>query len=236
MGASNLQIARAYMGAADPHMPLRTWQEVIEAVIDSKKGPNKTRWENAEKDKALSSLWKLRVVETRAHQLLRMITSGTVSTNVFLRRLHNFAQDMSWLPWPILPKRLWPKVVYQEKRAITKQEHQKIIAREKNPERRDFYELAWLLGASQTDLASLHFEDIDWKERTIFYRRKKNGKNALQHFGDETAAVLNRRAKAGPLFPYLITVREADRATEFKQRCDGLKIRRVYPELCSQSS
>ena len=29
MGASNLQIARVYMGAADPHMPLRTWQEVV---------------------------------------------------------------------------------------------------------------------------------------------------------------------------------------------------------------
>jgi hypothetical protein len=123
MGASNLQIARVYMGAADPHMPLRTWQEVIQTVIDSKKGPNQTRWKNAEKDKALTSLWKLRVVETRAHQLLRMLQNGTVSTNVFLRRLHNFAQDMTWLPWPILPKRLWPKVVYQEKRAITNPEH-----------------------------------------------------------------------------------------------------------------
>jgi len=28
----------------------------------------------------------------------------------------------------------------------------------------------------------------------------------------------------GPLFPYLITVRASDRATEFKQRCRGLKI------------
>lgn len=28
----------------------------------------------------------------------------------------------------------------------------------------------------------------------------------------------------GPLFPYLCTVRAGDRATEFKQRCDGLGI------------
>ncbi len=248
-----MQIARAYMGAADPDMPLRTWQVVIKTVIDSKKGPNQTRWKNAEKDKAMAPLWKLRVVETRAHQLLRMLQNGTVSTNVFLRRLHNFAQDMSWLPWPILPKKLWPKVVYQEKRAITKEEHLRIVAREKNPERRDFYELAWCLGASQTDLAFLHAEDIDWKERTVFYRRKKNGRNALQHFGGETAAVLNRRPKVGPLFPYLITVREADRASEFKQRCTGLGIAGVtlhsyrygwaeraaecgYPERHSQSA
>lgn len=33
-----------------------------------------------------------------------------------------------------------------------------------------------------------------------------------------------RRPRKGPLFPYLITVRESDRATEFKQRCEGLKI------------
>ncbi len=172
----------------------------------------------------MSRLWKLVVVETRAHQVMRILQNGTVSTNVFLRRLHNFARDMSWLPWPVLPKKLWPKVVYQEKRAVTKEEHQKIIAREKNPERRDYYELEWRLGASQTDLAFLHGEDIDWKDRTVFYRRRKTARTRLQHFGDETAAILNRRPKTGPIFPYLITVRESDRATEFKQRCDGLAI------------
>ena len=35
---------------------------------------------------------------------------GTVSTNVFLRKLHNFCLDMSWLPWPVIPKRQWPAV------------------------------------------------------------------------------------------------------------------------------
>ena len=34
--------------------------------------------------------------------------------------------------------------------------------------------------------------------------------------------IIGRRPRTGPLFPYLIQVREADRATEFKQRCDGL--------------
>jgi len=31
---------------------------------------------------------------------------GTVSTNVYLRRLHNFCVDMNWLPWPLVPKLL----------------------------------------------------------------------------------------------------------------------------------
>jgi len=40
----------------------------------------------------------------------------------------------------------------------------------------------------------------------------------------EIEAVLKRRPAVGQLFPYLCTVRAGDRATEFKQRCDGLGI------------
>jgi len=50
---------------------------------------------------------------------------------------------------------------------------------------------------------------------------------ALIRFGDEVAVLLKRRAATWPLFPYLRTVRPCDRATEFKQRCDGLKIKGV---------
>jgi integrase len=49
----------------------------------------------------------------------------------------------------------------------------------------------------------------------------------MPRFGEEAAAVLRRRPNLGPLFPYLITVREADRATEFKQRCNGLGIKGI---------
>lgn len=227
MAGLNLQISRAYMTATDPHMPKRTWQEVVDFIIGNKSGPSQRRWINVSKDRALAPLWKRRVVETRADELLVMLKNGSVSTNVYLRRLHNFAIDMNWLAWPILPKKQWPKIVFGEQRGITETEHLRIIAREKNPERRDYYELLWHIGGSQTDVASLHAEDINWKDRTIFYRRKKNGANAMPRFGDQTAAILNRRPKSGPLFPYLITVREKDRATEFKQRCNGLGIKGV---------
>jgi integrase len=227
LAGSNLHVARAYMIASDPHMPERDWQEVVDFIIDQKAGPNKHRWKSFSKDKALKQLWKMRVVETRADQLLTFLKKGTVSTNVYLRRLHNFAFDMNWLPWPILAKRLWPKVKYADKRGITPEEHEKIIARETNPERRDYYEVLWHTGGSQTDVAHLHAEDIDWSDRTIFYRRKKSGSDAMPRFGDKLAAVLARLPKSGPLFLYLITVRELDRATEFKQRCDGLGIKGI---------
>jgi len=45
--------------------------------------------------------------------------------------------------------------------------------------------------------------------------------------GAKAWEIVERRPRTGPLFPYLITVRESDRATEFRQRCDGLGIKGV---------
>ena len=42
--------------------------------------------------------------------------------------------------------------------------------------------------------------------------------------------ILRSLPQTGPLFPYLRRVREADRATEFKQRCQGLGITGVTPD------
>lgn len=73
-------------------------------------------------------------------------------------------------------------------------------------------------------------EDINWDERTICFTRKKlksrgtNLKPTLFRFSAEIEALLKRRPAAESLFPYLCTVRAGDRATEFKQRCDGLVI------------
>jgi integrase len=134
---------------------------------------------------------------------------------------------MNWLPWPIIPKRLWPEVRFKERRAITIEEHQLIIGREMNPERRRFYELCWHLGGSQTDIANLKAEDIDWPNQTIAYNRQKTGSLAMIHFGPEIEAILRQMPATGPLFPYLQSVRCGDRATEFKQRCDGLGIKGV---------
>lgn len=224
---SNMLVARAYMVVTDPDMPKRTWKNVIDFIIAEKPDTARHRWISVTKDKALAPLWRLRVVETRAEQFFVMLKRGTVSTNTYLRRLHNYAFDMNWLPWPILPKKRWPKIVYGEKRGITLEEHQRIIARETNPERRDYYELLWFTGGSQSDIASLHAEDIDLKDQTIHYRRKKSGRDAMPRFGKGAAAILARRPKTGPLFPYLITCDCKDRATEFKQRCDGLGIKGI---------
>lgn len=224
----NLQLARVYLSAADPVIGARTWADVMKEIVETKHGENQRRWSVAVKDKAFDSIRTLPIVETRAEQLLQVLKVGTVSTNVYLRRIHNFSVEMNWLAWPILPKRKWPVVRHGEKRAITKDEHERILERENNPERRAFYALSWHIGASQTDIANLSAEDVDWSDRTISFERVKvkwrGGPPPIISIGKEVEAILNERPKTGPLFPYLRTVRSSDRATEFKQRCSGLKI------------
>jgi integrase len=225
--AVNLQIARAYLAASDPQIAIRNWQFVMDEVVKLKKDQTQHRWQTAIKDKAFDNIRHLPLLETRPEHFLRVLEAGKVSTNVYLRRIHNFAVDMTWLPWPVLPKKRWPAVEFKEKRGITFEEHQAIVARELNPERKAFYQLAWHLGASQSDLACLEAENVDWENHIISCARKKTVTVAIMRFDDEVAEILRDLPGSGPLFPYLRSVRAGDRATEFKQRCNGLGIQGV---------
>ena len=86
------------------------------------------RWRTAICDKALNWIRDVRLIETQAEHLLRVLEKCTVLTNVHRRKLHNFCLDMNWLPWPVIPKRQWPLVQFKEKRAITPEEHASILA------------------------------------------------------------------------------------------------------------
>jgi len=227
----NLQIAKAYLAGSDNGINTRTWQHAIEALTNTKQDANKERWLRVVKDRALVPLLPQVIIETKGEALLKALQMGTVSTNVYLRRLHNFCVDMSWLPWPLLPKRQWPAVRFKDKRAITWDEHCRVVARELNLERKAFYQLAWHLGASQSDLANLQAKDVDWQARIICFVRMKTRWRGQQppqiRFGKEVEEILSTLPQTGPLFPYLQTVRAGDRATEFKQRCVGLGIQGV---------
>lgn len=227
----NLQIAKAYLAGADSDAQARTWTHAFDALIATKHDANAHRWRTAAKDHAFDLIRHQPLIETKGDALLKVMAKGTISTNVFLRRLHNFCVDMNWIPWPLIPKRQWPAVRHKEKRAITWQEHCQIVGREGNAERKAYYQLAWHLGASQSDLAILHAEDVDWEARIISFFRMKTRWRGQQppqiRFGKQIEEILMTLPKTGPLFPYLCSVREADRATEFKQRCKGLGIEGV---------
>ena len=124
--ALNLQLAKAYLAGTDSEINRRTWLQALETLTNLKKDSNKERWERAAKDKAFIPLLPKVIIETPNELLLKVLQAGTVSTNNFLRRLHNFCVDMNWLPWPLIPKRQWPVIRFGDKRAITWNEHCRI--------------------------------------------------------------------------------------------------------------
>jgi hypothetical protein len=99
-----------------------------------------TRFESVIAEPALASSLNVPWLETRTEHFLRAIQTGAVSTNLILRRAHNFALEIRWLPWPIMTTTPWPPIRFGERRGITREEHEKFVASEKDPERRAFYE------------------------------------------------------------------------------------------------
>jgi hypothetical protein len=216
--AMNLQIAQVYLQHSDPTLATRTWQYVMDAMGPLKTGPTQSRWTSAMRDRAFDLICSRKLIETTSEHFVQVLAAGTISTNMFLRRLHNYATGMHWLPWPVLPKLHWPPVRHKDRKAITADEHQAIIDREHNPEIRAYYQLLWHLGGSQTDMAELTGEDVDWTDRTISYRRGKTNVPVIITFGAEVAALLESLPKNGPLFPRMARIQENHRAKMFIKR------------------
>jgi len=63
--------------------------------------------------------------------------------------------------------------VFKPKRAVPLAEHEAIVARETNHERRAFYQLAWQLAWRRPNLAMLTAEDVDWEQKVISFLRRK---------------------------------------------------------------
>ena len=225
----SFRVGVAYLSAANPEAEKRTWADVIStyAAAHPEGSSTRVRIERAGKDKAIAPLLKLPLLRTHAEDIFSALNRGAVSTNTYLRRFQNFAVDSGWLPKQILPKRRWPKVRHKPQRGISIEEHASIVERELNPERRAFYILCWHTGGSSSDVAGLTADDVDWTNRLITYSRKKTKQNSGIRFGPECGAILRTMPSSGALFPNLAKVRASDRATEFRQRCDGLGIKGV---------
>ncbi len=169
----------------------------------------------------------MKLVETTADDFRAVLAAGGAFTNHFLRCLHNLALGLGWLPWPIIPPKLWPAVKSKPKRAISWAEHQQIIASEKNPEHRQFYELLWEIGASQSDGANLIAANIDWRKKILSYRRQKTGEWAYLMIGSRLETLLNQLPSQGPLFPRISEMKDSWRSAEFYRRCRLLGLKGV---------
>jgi len=93
--AFSRHLARVYWKAGDPTGATRTWQHVMDEIPKQKTGDTRHRWLTAIKDKALDSIRNMVILETQAEHFLKVLEGGSVSTNIYLRRIHNFALDMN---------------------------------------------------------------------------------------------------------------------------------------------
>ncbi len=218
----NLNLARAYLAAHDPKMAKRTWQAVMDEMATHGIPTTQTRCARGFRSKAYNPIRDKALVQTTGEDLLAVIHANGNCVAHYLRRLHNLALDLGWLPWPILAKRAWPKIRSQSKRAITAEEHAAVIASEKNPERRVYYELLYETGAAQSDGANLTADDIDSRNGVLIYRRQKLGPFAEPcrlTIGKKLKVLLRSLPNSGDLFPTINCTSAADRAAEFRRRC-----------------
>jgi len=131
---------------------------------------------------------------------------------------------MGWLPTAIIPPKLWPESKGRKKRAITIQEHERIIESEKNIERRNFYQLLWEIGSAQIDAAMLTAENIDWQNHVLTYQRQKTGEWACIQIGQRLETLLKNLPSQGRLFPRISQTTSGERSSDFWRRCRVAKV------------
>jgi integrase len=203
-------------------MAKRTWQAVMHEMATHGIPTTQERCARGFRTKAYNPIRDKSLVQTTGANLLEIIHANGNCVAHYLRRLHNLAVDLGWLPWPVLAKRAWPKIRSRNKRAITAEEHGAVIASEKNPERRAYYELLYETGAAQTDAANLTTEDIDWQSGVLVYHRKKLGpfsEPCRLTIGKKLRALLNTLPTSGDLLPNIKITSANHRAAEFSRRC-----------------
>jgi integrase len=219
-----LALGRAYLSALEPKVATRTWQLVMEEFCQKGKESSRVRRQRAVKSPAFNSLRKKLLIETTQDDLRVVLADKKTSTHHFLRCLHNLAVGLGWLPWPIMPAKLWPVMHPKKKRGVTASEHQRIIQAEGDAEKRMLYGLLWEIGAAQSDAAMLVSEDIDWGRRVLSYRRQKTDEWAHLVVGERLEQLLRKLPAQGPLFPHQRTLTASARSAEFRRRCRTLKI------------
>jgi integrase len=218
----NLNLARAYLAAHDPKMAQRIWQALMNEMVTHGIPSTQARCAQGFRSKAYDPIRNKSLVQTTGEDLLAIIHANGNCVAHYLRRLHNLALDLGWLPWPILAKRAWPKIHSKGRRAITVEEHAAVIASEKNPERRVYYELLYETGAAQTDAANLTAENLDWKNGLLVYRRKKVGpfsEPCRLTIGKKLRCLLDVLPSSGDLFPNIRRTPANHRSAEFRRRC-----------------
>lgn len=224
--ALSYELAKAYLTSSDPLAKTRTWSDVMEEY--ARKGAPQTQ-DRKRRVFAMREFDFIRgklLISTVAEDFFAVLRSEKVSVNVYLVQLQNLAVDVGWLPRPVIPRRSFPVPKKKRKiRAITREEHGRVIAAEKDVERRLFYSLLWEIGASQSDAAKLRAENFDLTKGLLMFERSKTEQLCRMQISDAMRAILAQLPKEGLLFPGIQNGGHNFRASEFRRRLRLLGIK-----------
>ena len=221
----NLDLARVYLRAHDAQITERTWAEVMTAYSERGRDSSRDRCRRAFAGRDFDPIRALPLIGTKAEDLLKVLASGKPSVNHYLRRLVHHAEDLNWLPWTIMARAAWPKPEKNSKRGVTAVEHARILEAEGNVERHHYYEMLWLTGGSQSDIAHLKRENVHGE--VLVYRRSKLRQDAppcCLRIGPRLHGLLAKLPEVGRLFPKIAGEKSKDRAAEFSRRCRLLNL------------
>jgi integrase len=227
----NRTMAKAYLSAKSPDLLTRTWADVMEHYSVSGVESTRERKAVAFRSRPFALLRGATLMDTEAGHLLAVLEHQRAgnSTNHYLRRLHNYALHLGWLLTPVMADAAWPEIRRRKFTAITEDEHHRIVEREPVLERKLYYEMLWETGGSQSDIASLNWEQISLQTETIRFRRRKlagkgTGGESLLRIGPCLQMLLAQLPQQGELFPKMNREDSKNRSSGFGRRCKMLGI------------
>lgn len=233
----NLTMAKAYLAGKSKDMLTRTWQDVMRNMEEAYTGSTLVRWQKQMRCEPFAILRRLPLLDTESSHFLTALQhprAGT-STHKWLRIVHNRALDLGWLLTPVMARRVWPKLRTKRTKAVTEEQHLRMIAAIKDAEFRHYLEMLWLMGGAQTDTARLHRDNIDLIERRMTYDRQKlasSGKGRVViAIGEALMNLLSKLPREGYLFPNLAEQTDDVRASRFRKLADRLG----YPDISLHS-
>jgi hypothetical protein len=224
----NLAMAKVYLSCKSDEMLARTWDDVMKEMEQAYTGPTLVRWQTQIRSAPFQGLRKLPLLHTESSHFLAVLRHPRAgsSTQKWLHILHNRALDLGWILAPVMARRIWPKLRTKKAKAITAEQHARLVATGKDDEFRRYLQMLWEIGGAQTDTARLHRDNVDLFNRRITYNRQKlesigQGSVAIV-IGDDLMKLLNELPQEGYLFPTLAQQNDKVRASRFRKVADRL--------------
>ena len=205
-----------------------TWDNLIQIFCANGKQTTKDRKLNEFKQKRWHDFKRMPVADTTGSDFLELIQKGGQMTQVYLAALQTLALDIGAIGHHILPKKHWPKIHKEQKRAITEAEHRMLVSNLRTWRWKLFLQILWETGAAQADAASFRIEKLEGN--VIEYHRQKTGQRAALRVSEELLTSLHSAAcgrSTGYFLPGIQKLESKDRAGIFRRACKRVGIEGV---------